>query len=74
MNLGIDLKQVWTDYPEGHAHLAYITKFFWIIQLSYWLHVFPEIYFQKVKREDLSNRITYGALYLFFSAAAYFLQ
>lgn len=28
----------------------FIVKFFFIMQISYWIHCFPELYFQKVKK------------------------
>ena len=34
------------------------------MQISYWLHCFPELYFQRVKKEELSARVQYAALYL----------
>jgi hypothetical protein len=30
--------------------LRFQTKFFYISQLAYWLHAFPELYFQKTKK------------------------
>ena len=45
-----------------------------LLQIAYWLHIFPELYFQKVKKEDMPARIQYTCLYLFFIAAAYFVR
>lgn len=28
-------------------------KFFYILQLAYWFHAFPELYFQKTKKVSL---------------------
>ena len=42
-----------------------------LLQIAYWLHIFPELYFQKVKKEDMPARIQYTCLYLFFIGAAY---
>ena len=28
----------------------FIVKFYFIMQLAYWIHTFPELYFQKVKK------------------------
>jgi len=38
----------WNGYP--HVGLTFFTKLFFVLQIAYWLHMFPEIYFQKVKR------------------------
>merc|ERR1711862_529643 len=63
------IKQIWEDYP--HTNMTFMFKFFYIVQISYWLHVYPELYFQKVKREDMPARISYATLYLVFIGAAY---
>merc|ERR1712088_104744 len=42
-----------------------------IIQISYWLHIFPELYFQKTKKEDMPAKIQYAVLYLAFIVASY---
>merc|ERR1711963_717927 len=49
----------------------HLSKIFFIIQLSYWLYIFPELYFQKVKRDDWAPKIQYACLYLVFILAAY---
>jgi len=54
--------------------MSYLHKFFFIFQISYWLHAFPELYFQKVKRDELFARATQATLYLTFFSAAYFLD
>ena len=52
------------SYPASHAMQPFISKFFYVMQIAYWLHCFPELYFQRVKKEELSARIQYAALYL----------
>ena len=42
----LSVASLWEGYP--HASMSFLFKFFFIIQLSYWLHIFPELYFQKV--------------------------
>lgn len=66
------LNQLWVDYP--HANMSFIVKFFFIIQIAYWVHNFPELYFQKIKRDEMKGRIQYTLLYIIFIAAAYFLN
>ena len=51
--------------------MTFMFKFFYIVQIAYWLHVYPELYFQKVKREDMAPKIQYATLYLIFIGAAY---
>jgi len=65
---------LWNGYPEGHAQMSFMLKFFFLIQLSYWLHQYPELYFQKVKRDEMPARLQYATLYLIFISAAYILN
>merc|ERR1712203_1211230 len=58
------------DKVNKKLHLSKV-KFFFIIQISYWLHIFPELYFQKVKREEMPAKIQYAILYLTFIVASY---
>merc|ERR1712098_872308 len=64
-----NISSLWEGYP--HANMTFLFKFFFIIQISYWLHVFPELYFQKTKKEDMPPKIQYASLYLVFILAAY---
>ncbi|ROT68423.1 Translocating chain-associated membrane protein 1-like 1 [Penaeus vannamei] len=73
-NLVSDITSLWADYPVGHAQMSFMLKFFFIIQMSYWIHCYPELYFQKTKREDMPDRIQHATLYLVFCAAAYVLN
>lgn len=63
------IRQLWEGYP--HNQMTFMFKFFYIVQIAYWLHIFPELYFQKVKREDMPARIQYASLYLLFVGGAY---
>lgn len=62
----------WTGYP--HVGLTFLTKMFFIMQISYWLHVYPELYFQKVKKEDRPSKINFATLNLFICSAIYALN
>jgi len=62
----------WNGYP--HAGLTFFTKLFFVLQIAYWLHMFPEIYFQKVKKEDVMNKVVFGAVNLFICASIYYLN
>lgn len=63
------IRQLWEGYP--HSQMTFMFKFFYIVQIAYWLHIFPELYFQKVKKEDMPARIQYAILYLLFIGGAY---
>ena len=50
----LSVASLWEGYP--HASMSFLFKFFFIIQLSYWLHIFPELYFQKVSSHFKEQR------------------
>lgn len=68
------LSSLWANYPEDHAKMTFRTKFFFITQIAYWLHCYPELYFQKVKKEDMPHQVTYASLHLVLVAGAYMLN
>merc|ERR1719211_1014026 len=68
----LNVASLWEGYP--HNNMTFLFKFFFIIQISYWLHIFPELYFQKVKREEMPAKIQYAVLYLAFIGASYVLR
>uniref|UniRef100_A0A8C6LP88 Translocation associated membrane protein 1 n=1 Tax=Nothobranchius furzeri TaxID=105023 RepID=A0A8C6LP88_NOTFU len=63
---------LWKGYP--HTLMPFQMKFFFICQLSYWLHSLPELYFQKTKKEDIPRQLVYISLYLVHIAGAYVLN
>jgi translocating chain-associated membrane protein 1 len=67
-----NLSSLWAGYP--HSSMVFTLKFFYIIQISYWLHCYPEIYFQKVKKEDILSKLLYPTLHLVFIVSAYMLK
>uniref|UniRef100_A0A8C5MNP3 Translocating chain-associated membrane protein n=1 Tax=Leptobrachium leishanense TaxID=445787 RepID=A0A8C5MNP3_9ANUR len=65
-------KTLWESYP--HVYLPFQVKFFYLCQLAYWLHALPELYFQKVKKEEIPRQLQYIVLYIFHIAGAYMLN
>ncbi|XP_055966068.1 translocating chain-associated membrane protein 1 [Sorex fumeus] len=63
---------LWRAYP--HNLMTFQMKLFYISQLAYWFHAFPELYFQKTKKEDIPRQLVYIGLYLFHIAGAYLLN
>uniref|UniRef100_A0AAZ3QI56 TLC domain-containing protein n=1 Tax=Oncorhynchus tshawytscha TaxID=74940 RepID=A0AAZ3QI56_ONCTS len=63
---------LWENYP--HVHLRFQVKFFYLTQLAYWLHALPELYFQKVRKEEIPRQLQYICLYLLHVSAAYLLK
>ncbi|CAF1595178.1 unnamed protein product, partial [Didymodactylos carnosus] len=56
------LSYLWLDYP--YVGMTLMTKLYFLVQISYWLHNFPELYLQKIRKEDIPQRIVYTSLYL----------
>jgi translocating chain-associated membrane protein 1 len=71
-NFLADPTQLWVGYP--HQEMTLLTKLFFLIQISYWLHEFPEFYFAKVKRDEIRSRSVYICLYLIYIVGAYVLN
>ncbi|XP_023567656.1 translocating chain-associated membrane protein 2 isoform X1 [Octodon degus] len=65
-------RSLWEDYP--HVYLSFQVKFFYLCQLAYWLHTLPELYFQKVRKEEVPRQLQYICLYLVHVAGAYLLN
>merc|ERR1711936_918926 len=68
----LNVASLWEGYP--HNNMTFLFKFFFIIQISYWLLIFPELYFQKMKKEEMPAKIQYAVLYLAFIGASYVLR
>lgn len=63
---------LWENYPQ-HP-MIFLHKLFFIIQLAYYLHMLPELYFQKVKKEDQQPKIIQSIVSFSFVALAYYLD
>ncbi|XP_065296599.1 translocating chain-associated membrane protein 1 isoform X1 [Dermacentor albipictus] len=66
------INKLWEGYP--HNEMSFMFKFYFIIQLAYWLHCYPELYFQKTKKDEMSARITTATLPLIFFLVSYVLN
>ncbi|KAG7263838.1 hypothetical protein CRUP_013067 [Coryphaenoides rupestris] len=63
---------LWEGYP--HTLMGFQVKFFYICQIAYWLHALPELYFQKVRKEDIPRQLYYICLYGVHVTGAYVLN
>ncbi|XP_040464503.1 translocating chain-associated membrane protein 1-like 1 isoform X2 [Falco naumanni] len=68
----MDLTSLWTEYP--HCRMLFQVKFFYICQIAYWLHALPELYFQKIQKEDIPRQLCYICLYIIHISGAYILN
>lgn len=64
--------QLWENYPN-HP-MSFLHKLYFIIQLAYYFHMLPEIYFQRVKKEDQQPKIIHSICSFSFVGLAYFLN
>ncbi|KAJ8954091.1 hypothetical protein NQ318_004396 [Aromia moschata] len=48
-----DIARLWSDYP---APMPFMLKLYIIVQLAYNLHEIPELYFQRVKKEEYAGK------------------
>jgi len=82
IGVGIDLvtkhetfphfSKLWTNYPQ--TDMEFSVKFYFLLQIAYWIHCFPELYFMKIKKEDCPPKMTIYALYLAFLIPAYIMS
>ncbi|CAH1372630.1 hypothetical protein MTP99_014106 [Tenebrio molitor] len=66
-----EIARLWSDYP---APMPFLLKLYIIIQLAYSLHELPELYFQRVKREEYSSKALQSVATLILVAIPYFLN
>lgn len=64
----LNVSSLWKEYP---APMSFSLKLFFIGQLAYWLHCYPELYFQRAKKEEIPARVVYATIGLAFTLAAY---
>jgi translocating chain-associated membrane protein 1 len=60
---------LWDGFP--HLEMSFVLKFFMLIQLSYWLHWLPEMYFIRMKREEIPQKLAITAAYTTVITVAY---
>ncbi|KAJ8927880.1 hypothetical protein NQ314_019624 [Rhamnusium bicolor] len=48
-----DIARLWSDYP---APMPFMLKLYIIVQLAYNIHEIPELYFQRIKREEYTGK------------------
>ncbi|XP_072120783.1 translocating chain-associated membrane protein 2 isoform X1 [Mobula birostris] len=63
---------LWEDYP--HTHLSFQMKLFYLYQISYWIHMLPELYFQRARKEEIPRQLLYITLYFLHITGAYLLN
>lgn len=67
----MDVSLLWSGYP---APMSFLMKLFIIIQLAYAIHEIPELYFQRVKKEEWASKSIRSIASLVLVAVPYFLN
>lgn len=66
-----NVSKLWDEYPN-HP-MSFLHKLFFIINLAYYLHMLPELYFQKIKKEDQQPKIIHSIVGFSIIAVGYML-
>lgn len=67
-NILIDVTSLWNNYP---LTMSFSMKLYFIGQIAYWLHNYPELYFQRIKRENMNFIIILSTIGFLFTTAGY---
>ena len=65
---------LWTGYYEEHFRMPFITKFYFLIQIAYWVHCYPELYFLRVPSTFIPPRLKLYTITLVFICISYYLS
>eukprot|EP00794_Sanderia_malayensis_P012156 gene12156-13410_t len=68
-NIFAHIPDIWVGYP--HVEMSFMLKLFFLLQISYWVHMFPELFFMKARKEEIPEKVTHYSLYTVFIASAY---
>ncbi|XP_058461694.1 translocating chain-associated membrane protein 1 [Malaya genurostris] len=66
-----NVAKLWEGFPD-HP-MVFLHKLFFIIQMAYYWHILPELYFQKVKKDEQKAKVQHAVVGFFLIATAYFL-
>lgn len=61
---------LWEGFPV-HP-MGFLHKLYFIIQLAYYIHMLPELYFQRIKRDEQNDKIIHSLSGFAIISAAYF--
>ncbi|CAG9581400.1 unnamed protein product [Danaus chrysippus] len=64
-----NISQLWDGYPN-HP-MSFLLKLWWVVQAAYWIHTVPELYFQRIKKDEMSSRLIQASVAFTFIVAAY---
>lgn len=51
--------------------MSFLLKLWWVVQAAYWIHTIPELYFQRIKKDEWSGCIRHAAVAFAFVGLAY---
>lgn len=64
------ITSIWEDFPN-HP-MGFLHKLYFIIQLAYYIHMVPEIYFQRIKKDEQQDKIIHSLAGFAIIGSAYF--
>ncbi|XP_038208100.1 translocating chain-associated membrane protein 1 [Zerene cesonia] len=64
-----NIPQLWDGYPN-HP-MTFLLKLWWVVQAAYWIHTIPELYFQRVKKDEWAGRVRQAVVAFTFVTLAY---
>lgn len=68
----LPLSSLWAGFPGApHDSMLFTVKLFFLTQVAYWLHLYAELYFEKVKRDEYLGRISMATVYSLLFLLAY---
>ncbi|OQR72932.1 translocating chain-associated membrane protein 1 1-like [Tropilaelaps mercedesae] len=68
----LPLSSLWAGFPGApHNTMLFTEKLFFISQIAYWLHMYAELYFERVKREEYVGRISIATVHVVLFLLAY---
>lgn len=65
----LDMQTMWNNTPA--LAMPMLLKFYWILVIAFVVHQYPEMYFMRVKKEDMPDKIIGYTSYLVPIAGAY---
>lgn len=51
--------------------MRFLLKLWWVVQGAYWVHMLPELYFQRIKKDEWVAKIKQAVIAFTFAALPY---
>lgn len=54
---GINISSLWVGFPTEHRKMDFTIKIYYLFQISYWFHSYPELYLLKIPSDFILQRV-----------------